>query len=198
MTISKGERWEVPADPSVVPTAVSSDAAAASAVLSAPDSGSILKLAAGDLLKTLGYKDSPEPAAGLQFSMDLGLASIDGAQPVGFVSHIVCRTRLWSGEFLVAMNAAWLGDLYLGPKSHPNDGLLDITLGKLGFRQRFLAAQRARLGTHLPHPGLTTKRVGEFHHKFVRPTPVYADGVVIGRGTQLTLSVVPDAFSVVV
>ena len=37
------------------------------------------------------------------------------------------------------MNAQWLGDWDLGPRSHPNDGLLDVTDGTLPFGDRWKA-----------------------------------------------------------
>lgn len=198
VTISKGKPWERPADPGVQPIQVSSDAEAAALGASGLGTAPVfLNLWNGDLRKTLGREVGPPPQTNFQFAMDLGFVAVDEAEPIPFVSHLVARRRGWAGQCLVAMNAAWLGDLYLGPRAHPNDGLLDITYGTLGIQQRFLAMRRARLGTHLPHPKLTTKRVNHLNFELKRPTPVYVDGLSIGLGTRLALSLVPDAFWVV-
>ncbi len=198
MTISKGQLWERPADPNIAPTPTTSDAdAAAKASRSADGAPAVLRLAAGDLLNTMGYESTPEPLVGLEFSMDLGFVSVDGAAPAPFVSHLVARNRLWAGQCLVAMNAAWVGDLYLGPRAHPNDGLLDITFGTLNWQQRLLARKRARLGTHVPHPNLTTKRVKDFEFELDASTPLYLDGQPIGAGKHIMLSLAPDEFKVV-
>lgn len=199
MIISKGQPWERRADSDDIGAPVASDWAGAWLALECLESSRAkLRLPPGDLLKTLGYETSPDPAVGLEFAMDLGMASLDGNDSVPFASHLVARRRFWSGEWLVAMNAAWLGDLYLGPKAHPNDGLLDVTFGRLEVGQRLLAAKRARLGTHLPHPELDTRRVGTLRHDFANPVTVYADGNRIGQTRMLTLKVIPDAFFVIV
>lgn len=198
MTISKGIPWERPAKPGELSTAVASDFDAATKALEGLQSSpAVLRLAPGDLLNTLGYDVTPDPPAGLEFSMDLAFVAVDGRTPLPFVSHLVARQRFWSGMCLVAMNAAWVGDLYLGPRAHPNDGLLDITYGSMGWQQRLLATKRARLGTHTPHPNLTTRRVRDFEIELNQPTPLYIDGRSIGTGTTLVLSLEPDAFKVV-
>lgn len=198
MTISKGIPWERPAESDVVPAVTSSDFdAATKASQGLQSSPAVLRLAPGDLLNTLGYEATPDPPAGLEFSMDLAFVEVDGRDRLPFVSHLVARRRFWSGTCLVAMNAAWVGDLYLGPKAHPNDGLLDVTYGSMGWQQRLLARKRARLGTHAPHPDLTTKRVSNFEIELDQPTPLFIDGHGIGTGTILVLSLQPDAFKVV-
>lgn len=197
MTISKGKRWEREAPTDLRPIHVADDAGAASVAFAnlGRDSAAV-SLASGDLLRTLGYHD-PQKPVGLQFPMDLGLVSIDGGPALPFAAHVVARGFLWSGECLAAMNAPWLGELYLGPKGHPNDGLLDITFGSLGIRQRLLAVRRAKLGTHLPHPALTAKRSASYEHQFSRSVQIYVDGSPAGKGTRVSLELISDAFSVI-
>ncbi|MGH1490992.1 MAG: hypothetical protein ACRBK7_16625 [Acidimicrobiales bacterium] len=98
---------------------------------------------------------------------------------------------------VAAMNAAWLGDLRLGPKAHPNDGLLDVTEGQVGFRERREAVSRARSGSHLPHPALSTSRVAQWSASFDRPRSVSLDGVAKGRFMAVRIELVPDAITVV-
>ena len=118
-----------------------------------------------------------------------------------FAAHLTVRNRpltgLGPGLSVAVMNAAWLGDLRVGPRAHPNDGLVDVVEGTVGLAQRREATRRARTGTHLPHPGLTTRRVARWDRRWRRPVAVWLDGVRIGRFDEITVDVVPDAGSVV-
>jgi hypothetical protein len=164
-------------------------------------------VATGDLLATVGL-DKPRPAGQRwRFPVDLALLHAgDGTgadQEVPFVAHLVARRGLWRGEWAVVMNAPllstrWLGPLRLGPRAHPNDGVLDITVGALDWRQRVEAARRARTGSHLPHPDLRTVRVSDWHHGFDRPIPVRVDGHPIGSYRTIAVSVIPDALELIV
>ena len=98
----------------------------------------------------------------------------------------------------LAMNAEWLGPWKLGPKAHPNDGLVDVTTGSLGWRDRLRARDRARTASHLPHPRLSTRRAERLTLEFPRPTPVVLDGVSAGTASEIVLWVEPDALVVVV
>jgi diacylglycerol kinase family enzyme len=95
------------------------------------------------------------------------------------------------------MNAAFCGPLYLGPRAHPNDGLVDVTIGRLPFRDRWAARDRMRSGAHLPHPALRTSRAREWSATLERPTPVSVDGVRRATAQQIRVVVRPDALRVV-
>ena len=114
-----------------------------------------LGLLGGDLCHTLGGGSSPA-LHGVRFPVDLGVVLADGRLHL-FVAHLVARTRLWTRAF-VAMNAQWLDDWNLGPRAHPNDGLLDTY--DVHLKPGQLAAVRSRLphGAHLPHPGIKERR----------------------------------------
>ncbi len=198
MTIEKHRTWAEPAEwPDGAPR-VGDDATLARLAAAAVADGRVLEviLEAGDLRRTLG---APRPAGmdPYRYPCDLGFVRLDDhADEHPFAAHVAWRRRFWRGEAAVVMNAAYLGPWYLGPRSHPNDALLDVTWGALPWQQRRLAAQRARQGTHLPHPALTVRRVGTWSHEFERPTPVRADGVSIGSARRISVRVVPDAFAV--
>jgi diacylglycerol kinase family enzyme len=96
------------------------------------------------------------------------------------------------------MNAAWLGNLNLGPKAHPGDGLLDVTDGKVPPGQLLTARSRARVGTHVPHPGLKVQRVPAVQCSFAKPIAVRLDGRRVGAFRDLSIRVEPDALTVVV
>lgn len=193
MVIEKGEVWGDSTGPDPV-AALPGDAAVAAFVASRP--GIVVSVSAGDLHRTLGLGPDvrSEPR---WFPIDLGFASLDDGPEMPFVAHAVARSRLWLGSMAVAMNAAWLGDRYLGPRAHPNDGLLDITVGSLPPRQLAQAGQRAKTGTHLPHPQLAVRRVSGWEHTFDRARQVWLDGRRVGSATHLAVRVAPDWFTIV-
>lgn len=151
----------------------------------------------GDLLTTLGGRTGSTEPTGRAYPVDILRVTFDDDPDRVAGAHVVMRGPWWSGECAVAMNAAWLGSWYLGPRSHPNDGLVDVTVGRLGWQQRAMARRRARTGTHLPHPDLRTARTAQWEHTFPAPTPAWVDGQRLGRIRRVRIEVVPDAGVVV-
>lgn len=151
----------------------------------------------GDILTTLGG-GAPPGVSPRAYPLDLLEVELDDGTTTVAAAHVVVRRMLWAGEFLAAMNAAYVDGLYLGPRSHPNDGLVDVTVGRLGLQQRVMARKRAVTGVHLPHPDLKMTRKPEVVHSFGRSTPVRVDGVLVGETTRIRLTVRPDAGLVVV
>jgi hypothetical protein len=205
MTIEKGRAWgsAAPLPPDGV--VVSSDAEARRVVTDARARRvplPVLGLAGGDLYRTLGGSGGQsDPArlrssAAMTFQVDLGEVLVDGRIHL-FVAHLVTHTRLWRRAF-VAMNAQWRGEWDLGPKSHPNDGLLDVYQARLPLGDLWKVRARLPSGTHLPHPGITQRRVAAAQVEFDRPQRIALDGVPIGRGRTLAIRVEPDALTVVV
>jgi len=203
MAIRKGEAWGAPAplpDDGVV---VASDAEARAVVTAARNDKRplpTLGLLGGDLCRTLGGLGDPSrlrSAEAVTFPVDLGEVLLDGRLFL-FVAHLVARRRAWRGRAVVVMNAAWLGPLNLGPKAHPGDGLLDLSDGALGWRDRVEARRRARVGAHLPHPAIATRRTRAAQLHFERPVPVRLDGELVGAFRDLSVRVEPDALRVVV
>ena len=193
-----GERSSVPGDA----IEVGSDAEAGRCLAIARRSGRPLPpllLRGGDLYRTLGgaiRSDSsvgPHTTVGVRAPVDLGILTTD-TEEWCFVAHAVLRRSLWSGHFFVAMNAQWCGDLDLGPRSHPGDGLLDLTEGRLGIRQRLSARSRARSGSHLPHPRLSTRRTSDASVSMEHPLAERIDGVRREVVSSATISVIPQAF----
>ena len=172
MTIRKGETWgtegSVTGD---IPTA-RDDAHLAALVqddLAAdrpgPDPFKV-RVASGDLLATVGgslpltaRSVAAEKIESQLLPMDLGFVRLDDRPERPFVAHVLAHARGWRGRCVVVMNGAWYGDWYLGPRAHPNDGLLDVTIGELSLRDRMMAKKRVKSGTHLPHPDLEVRRV---------------------------------------
>ena len=168
-----------------------------------------LGLLGGDLCRTLGggggggggrggrrREERLRTAGGVWFPVDLGEVLVDGRIRL-FVAHLVARSRLWTRAF-VAMNAQFLGDWNLGPRAHPNDGLLDTYDVRLRPAQLLPVRARLRHGAHLPHPGLTERRAPAVSVDLERPLVVRLDGVAVGPARSLALRVEPDALQVVV
>lgn len=155
-------------------------------------------LLGGDLCRTLGglgdrSRLSSDDAR--TFSVDLGTARCDG-RPTVFVAHLVVGRPFAGGT--AAMQAQWLGDLDLGPRSHPADGRLDVTSGRLPWRQRRAARRRARTGAHLPHPDLDHRQLVGTIIESGRPRAVVIDGKAIGRFRRIEIALEPEALRVVV
>lgn len=171
----------------------------------------------GDLLRTLGLDESRSPDQWHQYPIDLGLAWLSSSdQPIEiehdveadaglvvapFVAHLTVRNRRFNGFgpglSVAVMNAAWLGPLRLGPRAHPNDGVVDVLEGTVGLLQRREANRRATTGSHVPHPALTTKRAAEWSRTWPRPVRIWLDGRPVGRYRSVAVEVIPDAGEVV-
>jgi hypothetical protein len=159
-----------------------------------------LGLLGGDLCRTLGGNGdearlrSPEAR---RVPVDLGAALLDGKLH-WFVAHLVVRRSWWSGRIVAVMNAEFLGDWDVAPRSHPNDGRLDTFDADLPLGDRLKARRRLHTGTHVPHPGITQRRVDAAQYEFDRATRVWLDGRSAGSVRRLSVRVEPDALICVV
>lgn len=203
MTVEKGRSWgtrgPLPDDGIVV----RSDADARAVVEEARRGSAplpVLGLAGGDLWRTLGGSGDESrlrSQEAMTFTIDIGSVLVDG-KIHWFVAHLVARRSWWRGRTIAAMNAQWLGSWDLGPRSHPGDGLLDITDGDLSFGDRWKARSRLPTGTHVPHPALRTRRVAAAQLECRPPLDIWLDGTRVGRATTLSIRVEPDALTVVI
>lgn len=214
MTIEKGEVWGEPwpeDPPSIEVTEVADDAALAESLARSLDQGrtgesaAIVTPRSGDLLRTIGLDTPRGPGQRHRYPVDLALAHLGrpgrAVETVPFVAHLTVRNRrltgLGPGLSTWVMNAAWFGSLRLGPRAHPNDGLVDVTQGTVGLLQRREATRRAATGSHLPHPGLSTTRTARWERRWPRPVTIWLDGRPIGRFSSVLVEVVADAGVVV-
>jgi hypothetical protein len=154
-----------------------------------------LGLLGGDLCRTLGGGTGSQ-LQGVRFTVDLGEALLDGRLHL-FVAHLVARTRLWTRAF-VAMNAQSLGRWNLGPRAHPNDGLLDTYDVHLPRGQLLPVRSRLHHGAHLPHPNIKERRTPALQVEMERPLPVRVDGAGVGKAKVISVRVEPDALTVVI
>jgi hypothetical protein len=206
MTIEKGESWGAPGPLPARGVVVGSDGAARLAVEAAHarrEPPPVLGLVGGDLYRTLGGGSGDAGGSerlrsedAMTFRVDLGEVLVDGRLHF-FVAHLVAHSRSWRRVF-VAMNAQWRGNWDLGPKSHPGDGLLDITDARLAASDLWKVRARLPSGTHLPHPRITSRRVTALQVELERPLTIELDGTSIGKGRVLAVRLQPDALTVVV
>jgi hypothetical protein len=203
VTIEKGQPWGEPGPLPAGGVVVRSDAEARAVVEAARRAGDPvppLGLLGGDLCRTVGGRGDEARLAtadAVRLPVDLGSVLVDGMLH-WFVAHLVARRSWWRGRVVAAMNAQWLGEWDLGPRAHPDDGLLDISDGDLGLSERWKARSRLPTGAHLPHPAIRTERTGAAQLDLDPTLDVWLDGQRIGRAGHLSLRVEPDALLVVV
>jgi hypothetical protein len=202
VTIEKGRSWGAPGPLPRDGVVVCSDAGARRVLEAArlehrpfPTLG----LLGGDLCRTLagpGDRARLSSPDAVTFPVDLGEVLLDGRLHL-FVAHLVARRAMWR-ECFVAMNAQWLGTWNLGPRAHPNDGLLDTYEGSLTLADLPQVRGRLPLGAHLPHPRIREHRAAARQVEFASPRSVWLDGERVARVRTLSVRVDPDAITVVV
>ena len=202
MTVAKGQAWGWPSPLPPEGVVVADDDAARRVLEAARREGRpwpVLGLVGGDLCRTLGGTGDAarlSSSEAVTFPVDLGEALLDGRLHL-FLAHLVAHDLLWT-TVVAAMNAQWRGAWNLGPRAHPNDGLLDVYEAKLGLADRAKVRSRLRHGAHLPHPRIHERRVPAAEMELDRPLAVALDGERVTRARRLSVRVVPDALRVVV
>jgi len=200
MTVERGQSWGERIAPPADLVVVADDVEAGALVQRLRGAGEPLPpvgLLAGDLRRTLGGMPVRELDREVgSFVVDLGVAELDD-RPCWFVSHLVARRSWWVGGLLAVMNAEFLGRWDVAPRSHPNDGRLDVLrVHRMRPGQRWQAWRRLPTGTHVPHPSIATERVTTLDVTFDEPTPVRLDGADAGAARHLAVHVEPDALRV--
>lgn len=197
MTIEKGRPWgeEVarPADLRIV----GDDATLAAALR---DGEGPAAAAAGDMYRTLGARPIGTRERVLALPIDLVEVTLDDQVARVALAHVVARTPWWAGSWwrgpvLIVMNAEFLGDWDVAHRGHPNDGRVEVQLADaaLTARDRWAARTRLPLGSHVPHPQITTRSVRSASWTFDRPLAVFVDGRPAGTSRAVSVEVHPDA-----
>ncbi|MCU1352813.1 MAG: hypothetical protein JWM05_2022 [Acidimicrobiales bacterium] len=203
MTIRKGEAWGHAGALPPEAVVVRSDAEARAVVEAARRANRPvppLGLLGGDLCRTVGGRGDADRLRGgeaMRLPVDLGAVLIDGRLH-WFVAHLVARGSWWRGRVVAAMNAEWLGAWDVAPRSHPNDGLLDTFDADLRLDDRLKARRRLATGTHVPHPGITERRVAALQVDLARPADIWLDGERVARARSLSIRIEPDALECIV
>jgi hypothetical protein len=198
MTIRKGEAW---GEPAVCPSdlrVVSTDRELRDWVVwhrtrSQPIRD--LGVAGGDLARTCGGATGAHPLSS-KIRVDAMRVTLDGNEPTWGVAHVVARGHWLRDELAMVMNAQFYGPYDVAPRSHPNDGKVDVLRvdASMGWRERLQARRRARTGSHLPHRHLSMRSVAEIDLHFDRSMVVWIDGVRCGAARRLVVTAESDAF----
>jgi len=203
VTVGKGTTWGRPGrlpDDGVV---VRSDLEARHVLTTARRANEplpVLGLLGGDLARTCGATGNRERLHtddAQLLPVDLGEVLVDGSLHL-FIAHLVARRSWWRGPIVAAMNAQFLGAWDVAPRSHPDDGRLDLLEADLSLGDRWEARRRLRTGTHVPHPGIRERRIKAIQLDLAPGTRVWLDGELVGPARALSIRVVPDAVTVVV
>jgi hypothetical protein len=198
MTISKGADWgESVTRPHDLRIAANDHDLAD---MLADGSGRPTAVSAGDVHRTIGARPLGDRDELLALPLDLLQVTLDDADPVTAVAHVLARAPWlaggwWRGDALAVMNAEFVGDLDVAPRGHPNDGRAEtFRVGpEMGFRQRWEVRQRLPSARHLPHPSIATRPIRSMTWDFDRPRVVLLDSVAHGLVRHLHVEVQPDA-----
>jgi hypothetical protein len=203
MTIRRGEEWGRSAEPPGDLVTVRTDLELRRLVDASRRTGRPIppiELRGGDLARTLGVTGpavTPPPPAARRWRavpIDLGRVNVDGTEH-WFASHLVARRLWWRGPIIATMNAQYIGGWDVAPRSHPNDGKLDVfeVAAELSIGDRWRARRRLPLGTHVPHPAITEHRMDRLHIESPRPLDLWLDGELVVRACEALVVIEPDA-----
>lgn len=198
MTISKGADWgETVQRPSDLRVAADDHDLA---VMLGDGSGQPTAVSSGDVFRTVGARPLGDRGELLALPFDLLRVSLDDAEPMVAVAHVLARAPWraggwWRGEALAVMNAEFVGEYDVAPRGHPNDGRAEtLRVGpEMGFRQRWEVRRRLPSARHLPHPLIATRPIRSMTWEFDRPQVIAADGRSLGLARRLTIDVDADA-----
>ena len=203
MTIGAGTGWGRPGPLPTDAAIAADDHQLRGIVESARRAGKpmpVIGLTGGSIWATIGGPSVVgrlHTSASLLYSVDVVCAHIDGHGTHWFVSALIARNALWT-HTTVAMNGQFCGMYRFGVRAHPGDGLVDVYESRLSLADVVKVASRAKLGAHLPHPGIRELRTAAVGLTFERPRRVWLDGDRIGKARSIELAVEPDALVVVI
>jgi hypothetical protein len=204
MTIRKGEEWGTIGALPVDAITLADDAALHQLVDTCRRDGVAIPpvvLRSGDLHRALGGTPDHARPDGQVAQLPIDLVRVDADGRTGwFASHLVARRGWWRGRIVGAMNAQHRGTWDVAPRSHPNDGRVDLVevAASMTPRDRWRASRRIPQGAHVPHPSISVRQVTTATVSFDAPVRVWLDGVPWGSAASFTLTVEPDAFVVCV
>ena len=137
-------------------------------------------------------------AAKTETSQNNGPAVNDGADNAGkkFFVNIEGRDLPWDRDTITTEQIAQLGGWDVAPRSHPNDGVVDVLVISMGLGDRMKARKRLATGTHVPHPFIAQRRVSTAEFR-LRPTKIWLDGELVTTLTDFIITVEPDALTIV-
>ena len=159
-------------------------------------------LLGGDLMRSVGGRADRTRLDGdlARLPADIIRVTTDDGRTGWFAAHLVARRWWWTGELWAAMNAEHIGRWDVAPRSHPNDGRVDVirVAGSMSVRNRVQARTRVHTGSHVPHPDIELRQRSDATATFDRPLRLWLDGRPWGRARSVQVTVEPDAIMVCV
>jgi len=150
----------------------------------------------GDLALTIGVTRAVEPTNTLwrQLPVDRLRVVLDDLNEHTAVAHVQIGTW-WRQRFVIISNVAFLKGVPLFSRSHPNDGKCEVfdLDAAMSLRQRFIAFQRRRTLSHLPHPQLTTTQTKSVTIEVPSRVTIRIDARRVAKARKIHVEVIPDA-----
>lgn len=193
--IHKGTDWGVPSR--VPENAVSCHGDSDVARASGP-----VVLLGGDLYRSVG-RPSPRSVgeASTLLRIDSLICSVEsdvGCVEIPAAAHVAIGRFVGRSRFVACVNAGFMGEMSISPRSHPGDGRFEIVEfdASMGFRKRLMARRRAKTGNHVPHPAIrTTSAVSWSTHREGREA-LRIDGVPIDTWNRIEIRLEPGSLTV--
>ena len=157
----------------------------------------------GDLIKVLGLDDLRKGIQCLRVILDA--IYVEYVDTEGNSHHDVCvgslhiGSRFLRGAISIASNSGYWRGREVAPRSHPNDGKLDIVeiSAAMNWTQRRMAWNKALTGSHIPHP-LIQYSQGEFFQWSGKDKRLVIDGQFVAQVQKVSCRVQSDCLELFV
>ena len=155
----------------------------------------------GDIPRVLGVLDRPRNAECLRVVIDAIVVSYTDAAGIEHtdvcIASMSIARRFFRGAISVVSNSGYWRKHEVAPRAHLNDGKLDIfeVSGAMRLSQRRMMWQKAKVGSHLPHPLLSYSQ-GDFFYWKGSPRRLIIDGQYVGKVTSVSCRVQSDCAQV--
>lgn len=208
--IRRGEPWEQPSDAPIPPPLVrGSDHDLAHAVAAGGRELRFEPRGSSDLGRALGLEPT-RAGGGAASTVDVDLVHVaEGEVAVNSVVLGVAPhdLRRWHrprpvqievdgrpldverATTVVLVNGGWLEGFDVAPRAHPGDGRLDLQVYAVSGRERRELRRRLATASHLPHPGITERRVRSVIVEFEEPRPCSIDGHAVDPRARLQVEI---------
>jgi hypothetical protein len=94
----------------------------------------------------------------------------------------------------VVATGQYRASLDIVPRSHPGDGWAELQIYQLPKGDRAEFRKRLATGTHIPHASITQRRIHTITLTTPNPVPLEIDGVRTDPVRELAVTVVPNAY----
>lgn len=174
------------------------------AALATCSSHSTVIVAGGDIFEALGRpqpRHESEPCMQVRIdALRCDVTDTAGDTTRAWGASCVSIGRFLRGEFIMISNSGFWKGRHIAPRSHPNDGQFDLLSfsPEMSTRQRVIAYNKMKTSTHLPHPNISSRRdtVLTFQNSG-RRSPCLIDGVAVRDWQSITVTLIPDYWTVI-